>query len=197
MYIAPNFTDEDWNNLTLDGNEEDWQTAISTLEDRINSRYIEPVDELIELEKDVSHKNKRYGFTCLAIDMLLIETFQAFKEGLPDSKGKSKHLFIKFLMESQCFSNYFRNEDECKELYEQFRCGILHQAEVQGPVLVWSVGDLIERHNNPPTLNRVFFHRALKKEFDSYITSLRDPSSVNLRKALKAKMESIVERAES
>tara|TARA_A200000113_G_C8618369_1_gene275000 strand:+ start:353 stop:559 length:207 start_codon:yes stop_codon:yes gene_type:complete len=58
MYIAPNFTDEDWNNLTLDGNEEDWQTAISTLEDRINSRYIEPVDELIELEKDVSHKNK-------------------------------------------------------------------------------------------------------------------------------------------
>ena len=52
MYIAPNFTDEDWNNLNLDGNEEDWQTAISTLEDRINSRYIEPVDELIELEKN-------------------------------------------------------------------------------------------------------------------------------------------------
>lgn len=197
MYIAPNFTDQDWNNLDLDGNEEDWQTAINAFEDRIKSRYIEPVDQLIEFEKDLSHKNKRYGFTCLAIDMLLIETFQAFKEGLPDSKGRSKSLFTKFLMESQCFSHYFKNEKECKELYEQFRCGILHQAEVQGPVLVWSVGDLIERDANPPTLNRVFFHRELKKEFEYYIGLLRNPNLADLRKTFRTKMESIVERVES
>lgn len=193
MYIAPNFTDQDWNNLDLDGNEDDWQTAINALEDRIKSRYIEPVDQLIEFEKDVSHKNKRYGFPFLAIDMLLIETFQAFKEGLPDSKGRSKSLFTKFLMESQCFSHYFKNEKECKELYEQFRCGILHQAEVQGPVLVWSVGDLIERDANPPTLNRVFFHRGLKKEFESYVASLRNSSSVELRKTFRTKMDFIAE----
>ncbi|KZX02076.1 hypothetical protein JL49_02310 [Pseudoalteromonas luteoviolacea] len=197
MYIAPNFTDEDWKNLDLDGNEEDWQSAINALEDRINSRYIEPVDQLIELEKDVSHKDKRYGFTCLAIDMLLIETFQAFKEGLPDSKGRSKSLFTKFLMESQSFSHYFKNEKECNELYEQFRCGILHQAEVQGPVLLWSVGDLIERDANPPTLNRVFFNRELKKEFENYIGLLRNPKSTDLRKAFRAKIESIADRSGS
>jgi hypothetical protein len=197
MYIAPNFTDEDWNNLDLDNNEDDWQKAIDVFYERLNSRYVEPVDKLIILEKNVSPKNKRYGFTCLAIDMLLIETVQAFKEGLKDSAGQSKALFERFLAESERFNRYFTCEDERIALYKEFRCGILHQAEVQGSALVWSVGDLYDRISIPNTLNRCFFHQELKNDLNDYIGSLRVAQSTEIRKAFRAKMDFIVTRATS
>jgi len=195
MFISPNFTDEDYLKLDLDNNEDDWQKAIDALCERLNSRYVEPVDKLIDLEREVSPKNKRYGFTCLAIDMLLIETVQAFKEGLKDSNGQSKYLFNRFLAESERFNSYFTSEEERTALYKEFRCGILHQAEVQGPALVWSVGDLYDRISIPNTLNRSFFHQELKNELNDYIDSLRLVQSTELRKAFRAKMNYIVARA--
>ena len=197
MYIAPNFTVKDWSNLNLKSSEPDWQIAINAFDERIRSRYIEPVDHLINIEKDLSPKNRRFGFTCIAIDMLLIETLQAFKEGLTDSKGQSKALFERFLASSDRFNIYFTNKMERDLFYQEFRCGILHQAEVQGTALLWSVGDLYDRSKEPHTLNRVFFHQELKKEFEDYVSLLKSHDSVGLRDLFRRKMESITSRVKT
>ena len=199
MYISPNFTDNDWNKLDLTcsklaDNKEDWLKAINVLKNRLFSRYIEPVDTLIEMEKMVNPKDRRYGFTTLAIDLLLMETLQAFKEGLPDTNRKSSRTFKNYLKESPRFSIYFTTEPERHSFYTDFRCGILHQAEVQSSALVWSVGDLYDRTSSPNTVNRIFLHKELKKDLEDYLDLLKVDTSVELRNAFKIKMDALVAR---
>ena len=196
MDIAPNFSAEDWKKLDLENSEDDWQQAVDVFEQRLFARYIEPVDVLIEAEKEVNPKDKRFGFTTLAIDFLLMETLQAFIEGLPDTNGQSGRVFKSFLETSPRFSPYFTTEPERQAFFTQFRCGILHQAEVQSSALVWSVGDLYDRTSTPEIVNRMFVHRALKEDLKDYIKLLRDPASVEARTAFKNKMDALVNRAE-
>ncbi|EJF7266466.1 TPA: hypothetical protein KD853_004769 [Vibrio parahaemolyticus] len=196
MFIAPNFSSQDWSNLDLDNSENDWNIAVDALKARLFERYISPVDLLIEAESQVNPQDKRFGFTTLAIDFLLMETFQAFKDGEVNSKNKSQKLFKKFLQQSPTFSQYFSSNNQRKRFYEQFRCGILHQAEVQSSALVWSVGDLYDRTGVKHTVNRLYVHRELKKEISEYLNKLRDPDSVVLREAFRKKMDSIAARGE-
>jgi hypothetical protein len=189
--IAPKFTEKDWKSLDLDGNEADWQRAIDVLESRICSRYLDPVDKLIEFESDLQAQDRRFGFTVLAIDLLLIETLQAFKEGHVSTKGKSKKVFTRFLSGSPYFRDYFRTKEQCTNFYSDFRCGILHQAEIQSSALLWSCGDLYERAGEMEVLNRNVFHEKLSKDFFDYIGELRKPSSDMLRQNFKRKMDFI------
>jgi hypothetical protein len=70
---------------------------------------------------------RRFGFAILAIDCLLIETLAAFVEGLETTDGKSKATFCTFLTTRPKFKATF-TFDIAKQFYEEFRCGILHQA---------------------------------------------------------------------
>ena len=194
MDIAPNFSANDWRRLDLENNEEDWQTAIDVLKRRLYARYIDPVDLLIKAEEGLSPRDKRFGFTTLAIDFLLIETIQAFKEGLVDTKGKSKKTFTNFLEKSPGFLLYFNTSEQREDFYEKFRCGILHQAEVQSSALVRVVGDLYERFDERETVNRLFFHSELKNELEEYLIFLRNPTSLKERANFKKKMDSIASR---
>ncbi len=77
-------------------------------------------------------QGRRFGFTILAVDCLVIETLEAFIEGLEDTEGKSRATFCKFLRSRPLFAAEFTTEDLAEQFYYQFRCGILHQAEVGG-----------------------------------------------------------------
>lgn len=89
---------------------------------------------------------------------------QAFKEGLETTNGKSKKVFINFLRNSPHFSGYFTTNEQRETFYKAFRCGILHQAEVQSSALVWSIGELYERIDEMEVLNRNAVHEALKSD---------------------------------
>lgn len=194
MEIAPNFTAEQWNRLDLDENEDDWQTAINVFNERLNARYIEPVEKLIESESGLKASEKRFGFTILAIDLLLMETIQAFKEGLRTTDGKSKQTFMNFLKNSPHFSGYFTTKAQREKFHKAFRCGILHQGEVQSSALVWSFGELYERIDGMEVLNRTAVHHALKSDLQDYVAQLRTPASKELRSKFKKKMDFLVSR---
>jgi hypothetical protein len=91
MYVAPGYTDSHWKSLNLNNDTSaDWESAIKILRARIEGRYLDPADMLIAAEEEIRPaKNRRFGFTVLAIDCLLIETFQAFIEGLENTNGNS------------------------------------------------------------------------------------------------------------
>ena len=61
----------------------------------------------------------------MAIDCLLIETLQSFRDGLTNTKNKSKKMFERFLTSSESFREHF-SKDEAVSFYYDFRCGILH-----------------------------------------------------------------------
>jgi len=192
MQIAPGVDAATWQGLKLDSPDDaDWATATDILAARIHDRYIEPVDFLIASEENKPPSERRFGFTVLAIDCLLVETLGAFIEGLEDTDGKSKKTFCTYLKSRKEFAAEFTTDDLAMKFYEQFRCGILHQAESGGESKVWSVGPLLRVDGNAITVNRNKFHDCLKAEFQSYLCELRDPKNVTLRKNFRKKMDFI------
>ena len=191
MYIAPGYTDEDWKKLNLDDDaSSDWAKAIEILEARIKGRYLDPADMLIAADRQELPKNRRFGFTVLAVDCLLIETFQAFIEGRKETRNLSKKMFKAFLTTRPAFSSYF-DQQLAERFYYDFRCGILHQAEIPADSVVWSVGLLVRVDGQKMTVNRTKFHDALKKEFDAYLKDLADSLQLQLRENFRKKMNHI------
>jgi hypothetical protein len=191
MQIAPGVQAAEWQALKLDDHASpDWATAVQILEGRIHERYIEPIDHLIAAEETRPPTERRFGFTVLAVDCLLIETLGAFLDGLEDTEGKSKVTFCRFLTTRPLFAGDF-TEDLAKRFYKEFRCGILHQAETGGDSKVWSVGPLIRDDGGKLSVNRNKLHERLKAEFQNYLAELRNPANVDLRSKFRAKMDFI------
>jgi len=196
MQISKEYSSDDWSKLKLEeNNEEDWQKAIDILEARLTERFLEPIDILIDAEKQKAAHKRKFGFTILAIDLLLMETLQAFKEGLETTERKSKQTFTNFLKDSPHFSKYFTTDELREKFYKEFRCGILHQAEVQSDeAMVWSIGELYEDCGSFYTVNRTKIHENIKKDFKDYIKKLRDPNSKKERELFKQKMDAIARK---
>lgn len=192
MEIAKGISHTDWHKLELTNPiSNDWERAIDIFSKRLTERYLEPADRLVEIEKDLQPTQKKYGFTVLAIDCMLIETLQSFYEGETDTNGKSKKMFVNFLTGRDSFKTYFTTTDLAERFYYNYRCGILHQSETQVGAKVWAVGELLMQHGTDLTVNRVAFHEGLKKEFEKYIETLKNPSNSNERANFEKKMNFI------
>jgi hypothetical protein len=191
MQIAPGIDSSEWAGLQLDDPlSKDWEKAISAFKSRIYSRFIEPADVLVSIDENKPATARRFGFAILAIDCLVVETLGAFQEGLKNTDGKSKATFAKFLSTSPGFRQHFTRR-RAEDFYREFRCGILHQAEIAGKGKVWSVGELVHEFSGRLTVNRTKFHQQLKSDMETYIATLRDAKNTKLRSNFRKKMNFI------
>jgi hypothetical protein len=192
MEIAPGFTCKDWKALDLsEPNNCDWEKAISVLRSRITERYIDPVDILIDHEEPKLYSERRFGFTILAIDCLLIETLQAFKDGNEETEWKKgKSAFVNYLTQSSNLGKHF-DKTLAEEFYNSYRNGILHQAQIKNNHLVWSVGTVVDVLKGDMIINRTEFHKCLKKDFKEYLDKLKDVNNGELRSNFKSKMDKL------
>ncbi len=138
MQIAPGTDAADWKKLNLN-NPADWETAISIFERRIRGRFTGAIEFLIADDEPRSPTNRRWGFAVLALDCLLLETLQAFRRGLTDTRSKSKELCVQFLTERTAFKPFFTSPGIATRFYFEFRCGLAHNAQTFGDGRVWSV----------------------------------------------------------
>jgi hypothetical protein len=196
MEIAKGINSDKWHQLDLSTNEsEDWKKAIEIFSKRIKDRYVEPIDILIDQEKDKKAIDRKFGFTILAIDCMLVETLQAFYEGLPNTKNISKKTFTNFLLKSENFKSDFtqkiNGQSRADKFYYDFRCGILHQAETGEGGKIWSIGDMVWEYENELIINRTEFHERLKKEIEGYIDKIENGDDSELRKNFVKKMDYI------
>lgn len=190
--ISPNYNVEHWNVLTFT-TEDDWQTGIAIFEDRIRGRFM----NIIDIIEPITFA----GFAVMALDCLLIETLQQFREGkkqTPDREAKT--YFVRFLTETS-FSAFFTSSPMAKMFYKHIRCGILHQAEAKESSLIRiRPGDPLVKcteDSNGLIINRKLFHQHLVKVFEEYVSSLRDASNEELRSNFKKKMDYICQSIES
>jgi hypothetical protein len=122
MQISPKYNVSHWTRLDL-REESEWEKAVDILRDRIQGRFLWMTERIVDVEYS--------GFAVLALDSLLIETLQQFKEGVDETPfGKGKPYFKKFLTKTS-FGEHF-NETMAGIFYDDFRCGILHKAEIKG-----------------------------------------------------------------
>jgi hypothetical protein len=184
MKISPNYDVEDWKRIDF-STETDWQDAINILWDRLNGRFLEP----IALMKGHGFA----GFAVMALDSLLIESLQQFREGEPETPyKKGEEYFIQFLTKSS-FGRFF-NEKMAKMFYRQIRNGILHQAETKETSLIHRRGtDLVKLTDDGTgiSINRDLFHEQLVQVIRDYIEELRNPVYSDLRISFRKKMDFI------
>lgn len=190
MRIAPGgITVKDWRALDLlNHKSSDWTEAIIIFRRRIEDRFIQPVDVLLESERKLPRTERRYGFVIMAIDCLLIETLQAFRYGKVNTEGKSRSLITNFLQKSPHFS---WSSAVAHQFYNDFRCGILHQAETMGDSLIRSEGPLLIEEASGLIVNRTEFHRLLKCDFADYLKALKAGRPKSLREKFREKMDHI------
>jgi hypothetical protein len=184
MRISPNYSVKDWKALdfSIEGG---WQKAIDIFEDRIRRRFLKPISRIEEYTYA--------GFAVLALDCLLIETLQQFREGVPRTPDKKSCEYFVCFLTGTSFGHYFTKE-MAGMFYDQIRCGILHQAETKGSSRVLKqsvplVGCTEDRKGL--VINRKLFHQQLVREFEAYIALLRDPINQEWRDKLKKKMDYI------
>ncbi|HOX87937.1 MAG TPA: hypothetical protein PLY04_18310 [bacterium] len=185
MRISRNFTVEDWKRLAFKS-EEDWSRAVDMLRDRLETRYLEHIRELLP--------RKTSGFVVLALDCALIETLEQFKRGTrktPQRQGQT--YFISFLT-SPGFALHF-TETRAKIFYTQIRCGLLHQSEAEGVSRIKRGGSLPvvsdTEDQKSLVINKEAFHTLLERVVEEYYAQLKLPQNAELRAAFKRKMDAI------
>ena len=189
MRISPKYTSDDWRGVNF-LTEQDWQLAVDIFQDRIRERFLDPIGRI---------ENCAYaGFAVLALDCLLIEMLQQFRQGVNRTPaGQSKLFFVKFLTET-AFGDCF-DKRQAELFYRHIRCGILHQAEVRGSskVLISEDIPLVDYSDDGKGLivNRKAFHECLMREFRAYIDQLLDPANTELRGCFKRKMMAVCRSA--
>ena len=193
MKIAPGVDDVDWKRLDLGKPDNpDWTRAISILKQRLRGRFAEIVDFLVAEDEKRAPIDRTFGFAILAIDCLLVETLEAFRQGLTDTRRKSEQLCTGFLSQRPAFKPFFP-ADLATRFYREFRCGILHNAQVFGTGLVWSVGPMLTLEGNRIIVNRTAFHEALMQELADYLNELSDPANTDLRDKFRTKMDFVAD----
>ena len=195
-YISPKFKIADWKKLNLDTpRSSDWNVAVKIFLDRINGRFLAPVDAI---RNHIDWRIAEFaGFVIIAMDCLLIETLVQFRTGQDETTGDHAKAFWDFFKESDFFKQDFDTERKARVFYGHFRCGILHQAQTKKSSLVrygrermvdLAVAGDIEKGL---IIDRELFHNALVDEINSYAQRLLLPQNKDLRKQFVRKMNLI------
>lgn len=194
MEIAKGYTTEDYSKLVLDNhNSEDWEKAIQIFIRRVEPRYLQPVRLLIESDEKLPLKERKFGFTIMAINCLLIETLYSFRNGIVDNKNNGKPTFVNFLTQSVSFKEHF-DTASAGIFYNHIRNGILHQAETKEGTRIRDVGPLVRKTGDGIAINRTLFFDQLESEFHIYVDELSDPSNAEFRNNFKTKMDHICKK---
>jgi hypothetical protein len=165
-------------------NPKDWSTAADVIRDRLDGRFLRFASNCL--------KAKHSGFVVLAIDCLLAETIQQFRDGVTNGQGRSEEMVKRFL-EGTRFQPDFDAEAR-KAFYQDIRCGLLHQAEAKK---MWLI-----RRRQPGLLQKVTdgqgyivdverFHAGLQGSLNDYLKLISEPANSSIRSNLWKKMNQI------
>lgn len=183
LRISPRFTSNDWYALERDS-QDDWAKAADMVKDRLDGRFLHYAGNCL--------RSPYSGFVVLAIDSLLIETLQQFREGITNGHGKSKDMVTRFLA-GQRFQPEF-DQVARNAYYSDIRCGLLHQAEAKRMWLIRR-GQEAMLQPSPDGQGYVIdvrvFHKAVRGSMNDYLRELRQPTSNELRANLWTKMDHI------
>jgi hypothetical protein len=183
LRISPRYTSSDWQRLDS-GNPKDWTKAVEIVRDRLNGRFLRFASDCLKVRDS--------GFVVLAIDCLLAETIQQFKDGVTDGRNRSAEMITRFLEGLQFQPDF--NADSRKAFYLDIRCGLLHQAEAKK---MWLI-----RRKQTALLQEIAggegyiidverFHAALQASFDEYLKAITETTNAPLRSNLWKKMNQI------
>ena len=160
------------------GSDDDWKNAYKLFEGRITTRFLNPIKWILEREV-----NRGEGFSVVAIQCILIEFLEAFKQGKVYTTSEkprefeynaSIKLFRDFLMNNEPFSKDFKTIKNADGFYHNIRCGLLHEAATKETSKINNVSShnmIVFFEKNDPMNMRIYrenFNQALLEYIKKY-----------------------------
>lgn len=183
LKISPKYDSRAWTALDI-AKPAHWPRAEAILRDRLDGRFLRFANDWIS--------DPFSGFVVLAIDSLLAETIQQFRNGATSGKGKSEQ-YLKAFLSGARFQPDFDSQAR-DGFYHDIRCGLLHQAEAKE---MWRVKRGRSRLLEPAPAGHGYiidvqrFHSAIQGTLEDYCADLLEPQNDRLRLALWTKMDHI------
>lgn len=213
--ISSQSNTKDWNELRVKlldrkKNTDNWKTVIDLFEQRIQDRYFNVLDILINLKR----KSLGEGFSILTLECTLIEYIATLENGMifkydkaPDKAycyTKSAKWYNKFLNSAPIFNGYFHGAGSylcANDFYQNVRCGLIHEARTRNG---WKVG-IFEKNKNKDksntklfelkTIYRTALKNALSDHFQKFCNAAKEDSVLGRRnrKYIARKLDVICE----
>ncbi len=207
--IACKRTVSDWESLSgsLVGefSESNWGEALHFFEDRINERYLNPIENI----RGVGGHNNLLGagFAICTLLCALIENLETFHRGINFKRsqpgeyeygnGCSKKLFTDFLKTKAPFKYFFENDPNLADsFYIGVRCSLLHDASTcDGWVINIEEHEIISVRDGKRILHRSLFMAGIIHYINEYKALLMQPENDELRSAFIRKFDGICKAA--
>jgi hypothetical protein len=180
--IASNYTVTDYTLVRPDldaanPRAEAWTEVIDVFRRRIDERFLLPIALLLSPQA-----GSVPGFAILALDCLLIDTIQSFREGrVTTGEIRPGRSFKNFLRSPRFTAFSSRDRDD---FFHYVRNGLLHNGETRGDwkVRADTVNMLTKAASGTRTVNRTLFHEAIVAEFNEYCAKVSsgDPKTREL-----------------
>ncbi|HVS50853.1 MAG TPA: gamma-glutamylcyclotransferase family protein [Opitutaceae bacterium] len=169
--LASHFTVERYRELKPSLATEDsaaWTEVIEAVRRRIDERYVAPVSELEQHDdKPRDERPTRAGFAIVALDCLLIDTIQSFREGRSETAEKSPARSFEEFLNTPRFSD-FNNRDR-GNFFQNVRNALLHNGETRSDWKIRiGIDRMLKREGTTRLLNRKFFHAAVLEEWKTF-----------------------------
>jgi hypothetical protein len=196
IYISPKHKIDDYIKIKLNANSDEgsWSLAIDIFQERINGRYINLIEKLIEESRNKEEIFVNYSFSIMALNCLLIETLLQFYEGTDKTKGENNKAYTKFLTSYEPFKSEF-SEKTAKAFYTDVRCGILHQAQTKGNTqLTLYNNKIIEEIDKGIRVDVEKFYELVKRAIEIYTNKILDSREIELKKNFINKMNYIADK---
>jgi hypothetical protein len=152
------------------------------IQGRFSERYVKPL-----------LAGKKHGFCTMSICCLMVEALESFYQGWPDTRKRSREVFISFFRrcaEQESELGVFA--DHADDFYEGIRCGILHQAETTRGWRIRRKGPLFDASTK--IINASLFHNRLKEILLFYRDSLKKSDwDSEIWHNLRRKMDAVIE----
>lgn len=195
MKIAGNLTEQDWKDLSqkLEVNKDElWENAFNFFEQRIQTRYLNPIHQILNMDL-----NSGEGFAVLNLQCSLIETIECFLSGWV--YRHPKYYEIKdnkeFKGNQKIFESFFNNRSPFKELqiegcdfYKNVRCALLHETQTKKG---WIIKSGIHIICDSKTIYREAFQAGIEKVIDDYKDLVINQNNEDTRHYLKKKFDHI------
>lgn len=176
----------------------EWERAIMLFDVRIKTRFLDPVDWILE-----RGARQGEGFAVMAVLCILIEFLESFRQGVtfvngartqPNEYNSSRLLFRSFLTTQDPFNQYFHDTAMADGFYANIRCGLLHEASTKHTSKIKATRDhriieCIPGDTSNFVVYREQFHLAVKNYVERYREELREDQA--LQRAFLRRMDDI------